>query len=81
MRYYLYETNLKWASCLEGKSVSLIAKNKKEALKFIKDFKGMKLGARIKKQENSYNYEFDVMEKQKELLNEYLNNKKIVIEG
>lgn len=83
MKLYAYKTNVfnydRYTNTTKGLGVSLIAKNKKDALKFIKDFKGMTLGERLKRQE--YAYDFDVMGKQKELLTKGLQHQTLVIVG
>lgn len=81
MRLFSYRTNL-WAydrflGEKKGNGITLLARNKKEALEFAKDFKGMKVFDRIER--GTYDYGIDFMERQKTLLKKYLDEKSVVM--
>lgn len=65
----------------ETKYISILAINKKEAMKFCKDFKGLKILEKLKGKFETYRFEDSeaLMTAQKELLEKYIDIKEIII--
>lgn len=83
MKVYNYTVNVKSTKDNTWRQLILLATNKKEAMKFCKDFKGLKIieCSRKKHDFGLYNNSNDLMNKQKELLTEKLKSKKYFIEN
>ena len=81
MKLHKYIINAK-ASWGCKNNIVMYATNKKEALKFCKDFDGLKIIGRIKGKFNIVMFKSidEIMQKQKEILQKGLANKTIVIE-
>ena len=79
MKLYSYESNIICAS--NGRNVVVLAANKKEALKFAKNYEGLKIGERVKGKSNYIPYSIDdFMNTQSNLLGNLLKNGKVRIE-
>ena len=83
MKVYNYTVNVKSTKYPTLKPLNLLAVNKKEAEKFCKDFKGLKIiECSMKKHEfMRFNDSNDLMSAQKELLAEQLKANKLYIEN
>ena len=79
MKLYNYESNI--INVSNGKSVLVLALNKKEALKFAKNHEGLKIGERVKGKSNDIPYSIDdYMNTQSNLLDELLRDGIVRIE-
>ena len=79
MKVYSYESNI--INVSNGKSVVVLAPNKKEALKFAKNHEGLKIGERVKGKSNDIPYSIDdCMNTQSKILNDLIKNDKVRIE-
>ena len=73
MKIYSYESNIKIAN--SNNYVTVLATSKKEALKFAKDYKGLKIGSKVKGSSKDVQYEIeDFMNIQSNLLDGLLKN-------
>lgn len=78
MKLYSYESNIICVS--DGENVAVLAANKKEALKFAKDYEGLKIGGRVKSKLNYIDYSIDdFMNIQSNLLDNLLKVGKVRI--
>lgn len=74
MKIYSYESNIKIAN--SNNYAVVLAPNKKEALKFAKDYEGLKIGSKVKGSSRDIQYSIDdFMNIQSNLLDGLLNNK------
>ena len=81
MKTYRYIMNVKSAKYESLNRVCLLAINKKEAMKFCKDFKGLKILEKLKgTTENDFKDSESLMSTQKELLTEKLQLNELYIE-
>ena len=83
MRLYDYTINVKSVFIKAEHHMIISAINKKEAMKFCKDFKGIKVlerckGKSLRSQFGNINY---LMDRQKELLTEKLKSNELYIEN
>ena len=79
MKVYSYESNI--INVSNGKSVVVLAPNKKEALKFAKNHEGLKIGERVKGKLDYISYSIDdFMNTQSNLLDGLLKNDEVRIE-
>ena len=80
MKLYNYESNI--INVSDGKNIAVLAPNKKEALKFAKEFEGLIIGNRM----NCYTGSKaslsikEIMRQQTEILNGLIRNGKVRIE-
>ena len=82
MKTYRYIMNVKATKYESLNRVCLLAVNKKEAEKFCKDFKGLKILEKLKgTTENGFKDSESLMNTQKELLAEQLKANKLYIEN
>ena len=82
MKVYNYTVNVKSTKYPTLKPLNLLAMNKKEAMKFCKDFKGLKILEKLKgTTENDFKDSESLMSTQKELLAEQLKANKLYIEN
>lgn len=82
MKTYRYIMNVKSAKYESLNRVCLLAINKKEAEKFCKDFKGLKILEKLKgTTENDFKDSESLMSTQKELLAEKLQLNELYIEN
>ena len=82
MKTYRYIMNVKSAKYESLNRVCLLAINKKEAEKFCKDFKGLKILEKLKgTTENDFKDSESLMNTQKELLTEKLQLNELYIEN
>lgn len=81
MKTYRYIMNVKSAKYESKNRTVLLAVNKKEAMKFCKDFKGLKILEKLKgTTENGFKDSESLMSTQKELLEKYLQLNELYIE-
>lgn len=81
MKTYRYIMNVKSAKYEPKNRTVLLAVNKKEAMKFCKDFNGLKILEKLKgTTENDFKDSESLMNTQKELLAEQLKANKLYIE-
>lgn len=79
MKVYSYESNIICVS--NGRNVAVLAANKKEALKFAKNYEGLKIGERVKGKLDYVDYSIDdFMNIQSKLLDDLLKNGEVRIE-
>ena len=79
MKVYSYESNI--INVINGKSVVILAPNKKEALKFAKNHEGLKIGERVKGKSSDISYSIDdYMNTQSNLLDDLIKDDKVRIE-
>ena len=82
MKTYRYIMNVKATKYESENRVCLLAANKKEAMRFSKDFKGLKILEKLKgTTENDFKDSESLMNTQKELLAEQLKANKLYIEN
>ena len=82
MKTYRYIMNVKATKYETLNRVCLLAINKKEAMKFCKDFKGLKILEKLKgTTEKDFEDSESLMTTQKELLTEQLKANKLYIEN
>lgn len=79
MKVYSYESNIKNVS--NGRNIVVLAPNKREALKFAKNYEGLKIGERLKGNGKDVPYTIDdYMNIQSNLLDKLLREGKMGIE-
>ena len=82
MKTYRYIMNVKATKYESLNRVCLLAINKKEAMRFCKDFKGLKILEKLKgTTENDFKDSESLMNTQKELLTEQLKSNQLYIEN
>ena len=80
MKLYNYESNI--INVSDGKNIAVLAPNKKEALKFAKEFEGLTIGNRMEcytGSKASLSIK-EIMRQQTEILNGLIRNGKVRIE-
>lgn len=82
MKFNQYQSNIysydRYINEVKGDGVTVIALNKKEALKFAKYFKGLEIYKRLTKIDLNYTPE-EIMNMQKVLLAEKLDKKEMIL--
>ena len=83
MKVQYYTVNVKNTNDNLGRRLVILAVNKKEAMKFCKDFEGLKIieCSRKKHEQMRFNNSNDLMSTQKELLAEKLQLNELYIEN
>ena len=83
MKVQYYTVNVKSKNDSLGRRLVILAINKKEAMKFCKDFEGLKIieCSRKKHEQMRFNNSNDLMSAQKELLTQKLKSNELYIEN